>query len=93
MPELLRLRQREYDELSARLLDRMADHFEGRAQDAAHGNGELQARLADALVNLEADASREVPPAKAQSLIALLRAIDDLTNRLSGEIAAEAAPG
>ena len=90
-PEPVRLRHRAYDELSARALERLADHFEGRLQDGTEGNGDLQERLADALRNVEAEASRELPPAKAQSLIALLHAIDDLTTLLGEEIAAKPA--
>jgi hypothetical protein len=70
------------------VLEQLADHIEGRAPGMVIGSAELRECLAEALRSVEAEASRHLPSAKAQSLIALLRAIDDLTNQLREKIAA-----
>lgn len=88
VPEAVRLRQKAYDELSARVLEQLADHIEGRAPDSTPGV-ELHESLTKALENVEAASSREMEPAKGRSLITLLRAIDDLTSRLAEEMAAD----
>jgi multidrug resistance protein MdtO len=89
VPEAVRLRQRNYDELSARMLEQLADRLEGQAPDINPGGIELRESLTEALQNVEAVASRELEPAKGQSLITLLRAVDDLTSRLVEGMAAD----
>jgi multidrug resistance protein MdtO len=89
VPDAVRLRQWAYDEFSAGMLDQVADRLEGREPSGTPERGELQKSSAEALDNLEAEASRELPTAKAQSLITLLRAIDDLTTRVWKQMATD----
>ncbi len=89
IPEPVRLRLQEYDALSASELEQLANRVESGVPEMTVSHRHMRERLADALLNVESEASRELPPAKAQSLIALLHAIADLTSRLSAEIVAE----
>ncbi len=89
VPDAVRLRQWAYDEFSAGMLDDVADRLEGREPSGTPEKDELQKSSAEALDNLEAEASRELPTAKAQSLITLIRAIDDLTTRVRKQMAAD----
>ena len=86
--ETVRLRQEVYDDVSARMLEEMADQIENQIPGIGSGpehSDELKRRLHEA----EAEASREVPRPQAQSFLTLLHGIDALTNSPDAEIATE----
>ena len=85
LPETVRLRQEAYDEVSARMLEEMADRMEGRAPAITSGAQLLKQTLHD----VEAEASRELPAGQAQSFVTLLREIDVLTCSLAAQVAKE----
>ena len=89
VPETVCIRQQAYDEVSARILEEMADRIDDRAPQIASDAEQPHGRLKQMLRDAEAEASRELPAAQAQSFVALLREIDALTNSLAAEIAAE----
>ena len=89
VPESVRLRQQAYDEVSARMLEEMADRIETREPAIESGAEELHESLDRTLHEADAEASRELPAAQAQSLVTLLRKIDALTNSLAGDVARE----
>ena len=89
LPEAVRLRQQAYDEVSAGMLEEMADRIDGRAPAMTSGAEGPQELLKHALHDVEAEASRELPAARAQSFVSLLREIDVLTNSLAADIATE----
>jgi len=87
LPEGVRLRQQAYDEHSARMLEEMADRIEGNAAPATESvedSHELLNRMVEAI---QGDDSAELPPARAQSFVTLIRHIDDLTTCLASGIA------
>jgi len=89
LPESVRLRQQAYDEHSARMLEEMADRIDGREPQIAGGAEQPHELLKRTLDEAQAEASRELPAAQAQSFVTLLRGIDGLTNSLAAEIATE----
>ncbi|HVP00286.1 MAG TPA: FUSC family protein [Bryobacteraceae bacterium] len=89
VPEPVRLRQQAYDEASARMLEEIADRIEDREPAIASGAEEVHEALKRTLHDVEAEASRELPALRAQSFVALLSAIDTLTNSLAAEIKME----
>ncbi len=83
LPETLRLRQQEYDENSARILEDLADWIEGSAVPAAN-----RVEASHELVNRTVDAIQgELPTEPAQSFTTLLHGIDGLTTSLASGIA------
>jgi len=88
LPDAVCLRQEAYDDVSARMLEEMADRIENQIPGIGTGveqRGELTRRLHET----EAEASREMPRPQAQSFLTLLHGIDALTNSLAAEIATE----
>jgi hypothetical protein len=86
LPESVRLRQKVYDEASARLLEQTADRIEVQPQIASNA-GQPEELLKRTLHDAEAEALRQLPAAQAQSFVTLLRQIDALTTCLAAEIA------
>jgi multidrug resistance protein MdtO len=91
MPDSIRLRQRAYDEASARMLEEMADRVEGREHRVGSGAEEMRELIRRTLQDVEAAAKRELPAAQAHSFVTLLGEIDGLTHFLAGQIATETA--
>ncbi|HTR37564.1 MAG TPA: FUSC family protein [Bryobacteraceae bacterium] len=87
LPESVRLRQQVYDEVSAGLLEQTADRIDDQAPEIGSSDEQRQELLKRTLGDVEAEASRELPAAQAQSFLTLLREIDALTNCLAAEIA------
>jgi len=87
LPEPVRARQQAYDEHAARILEEMADRiehntpFEPNTVEASH---EFLNRTVEAI---HAEQPAGLPAGRAQSLITLLRGIDDLTTCLASETA------
>jgi multidrug resistance protein MdtO len=89
LPESVRLRHQAYDEHSARMLEEMADRIEhdaSRPQNSVERSHEL---LNITVQGIPAEESGQLPSGRAQSFVAVLRAIDGLTTSLASEIAAE----
>jgi hypothetical protein len=89
LPESVRLRHQAYDEHSARMLEEMADRIEhdaSRPQDSVERSHEL---LNITVQGIPAAESGQLPSGRAQSFVAVLRAIDGLTTSLASDIAAE----
>jgi len=91
LPDVVRLRQEAYDEVSARMLEEMADRVEGRPHRTG-GSAEETSELArHKRQDAEAAAKQELPAARGHSFVTLLGEIDSLTNSLAGQIATETA--
>src|SRR5271165_4687149 len=86
LPESVRLRQKAYDEVSARLLEQTADQIDDQTPQIGSRVEQPHDLLKQTLHDVEAEASRELPVAQAQSFVTLLRQIDALTNCLAAEI-------
>jgi multidrug resistance protein MdtO len=89
LPQSVRLRQRDYDEHSAGMLEQMADavaHNAPEPEDGVERSRELLTTVARAI---EAEPSPQLPPSRAQSFMTLLQGIDSLTTSLTVEIAAQ----
>ncbi len=86
LPESVRLRQQEYDEHSAQMLEEMADRIENNTQHTSNGvdSRELFSRTLDAV---EREQPAQLPTGRAQMFVELLRGIDALTTSLASEIA------
>jgi multidrug resistance protein MdtO len=91
VPASVRLCQQAYDEVSARMLEEMADRVEGRERQVGSGADEMGELIRRKLQDAEAAAKRELPVAQAHSFVTLLGEIDGLTNSLAGQIATETA--
>jgi multidrug resistance protein MdtO len=78
LPESVRLKQREYDDHSARMLEEMADYIESNAAPAPNRIERSHEMLNATLEGLQ----------PGESLAALLRTIDALTISLAADIAA-----
>jgi multidrug resistance protein MdtO len=89
LPDAVRLRQEAYDDVSARMLEEMADRIEKQLLGITTGPEELQQLLNRRLHDTDAEALRELPVAQAKSFVALLHGIDALTHSLATEVAAE----
>jgi multidrug resistance protein MdtO len=87
VPETVSLKQQAYDEVSARVLEEIADRIEHGEPAIASGAGGLHELMEQTLHDAEAEASRQLPAARAQSFASLLHEIDGLTNCLAAEIA------
>jgi multidrug resistance protein MdtO len=88
LPDAVCLRQEAYDDVSARMLEEMADRIENQIPGIGTG-AEQRDELTRRLHETEAEASRELPRPQAQSFLTLLHGIDALTNSLAAEIAIE----
>jgi len=86
LPERIRLRQKAYDEASARFLEQTADRIDRQTPQIGSRVEQPHDLLKQTLHDVEAEASRELPVAQAQSFVTLLRQIDALTNCLAAEI-------
>jgi len=89
LPDAVRLRQEAYDDVSARMLEEMADRIEKPLLGITTGPEELQQLLNLRLHDTDAEALRELPVAHAKSFVTLLHGIDALTHSLATEVAAE----
>jgi multidrug resistance protein MdtO len=89
LPDAIRLRQEAYDDVSARMLEEMADRVDGREHQAGGDAQETRELVRLKLQDAEAAARRELPAAQAQSFVTLLGGIDSLTSSLAGQIATE----
>jgi hypothetical protein len=90
LSETARIRQSEYGERSARVLEEMADAIEHRSTGmkvTASHSSQLLHRVLDAC---RTEQSERVPAGRVESFAALLREIDGLTASLAKEIAMEA---
>lgn len=86
MPEAIRLRQQEYDEHSARILEHLADRVEGNTSpptDRVEVSHEL---LNSTIEAIRHEQPEQLPTGRAQSFTTLLQRIDNLTNCLVSEI-------
>jgi multidrug resistance protein MdtO len=88
-PESIRVRQAAYDERSADMWEEMADRIEGHRPNMAGGLEDSTDLLKQTIEEAEAEQSRGLPAAQAQSFTTLLRGIDGLTAALASEVAAE----
>jgi multidrug resistance protein MdtO len=88
-PESIRVRQAAYDERSADMWEEMADRIEGHRLSTAGGLEDSTDLLKRTIEEAEAEQSRGLPAAQAQSFTTLLRGIDGLTAALASEVAAE----
>jgi hypothetical protein len=91
-PEIVRHRQRAYDEQSARMLEEMADCIEGDRPANVRGPDESAELLKWTIEETLAAQSRGLLDGRAQSFIALMLGIDGLMRSFASEIAAECGP-
>ena len=88
LPESVRSRQQHYDEASASELEQMADQIEcsgARVDSVIDKSQESSTRK---LELLEAEASRQLPAMRADSLLRLIQSMDRLTNSVAADISA-----
>jgi multidrug resistance protein MdtO len=88
LPENVRLRHREYDDHSARILDEMADRLEYYATPPQASVGRSHELLNTMVQEIQAEESSQLPAGRIQSFVTLLRAIDGLTTSLASDMAA-----
>jgi multidrug resistance protein MdtO len=88
LPEPIRLAQQAYDDRSAQMLDEMAGRIEGSVPQAGTAS-EDAFELLEKTVQAYYEESQQPPTAHVWSFTTLLRGIDNLTNSLAAEIAAE----
>jgi multidrug resistance protein MdtO len=86
LPESVRARLEAYDEVSARIMDEIADRIDRQAPDAAGKTAELDELLEEKLHDAEAAASEELTVAQFHSFVTLLEAIDKLTRSVAAKI-------
>jgi multidrug resistance protein MdtO len=86
LPEAVRLRQEAYDDVSARMLEQMADRIEKPVSGTVSETQELQQLLDRRLEDTGDEARRGLPVARAESLLTLLHGIDSLTNSLAKDV-------
>ena len=91
LPDSVRLRQQAYDEHSARMLEEMADSIDSNAASATNNVEESQELLNRMLEAIQGEQPAQLPPARAQSFITLIRGIDRVTTCLASEITRDAA--
>jgi len=90
LPEMLRIQLEAYDNDSARLLEKMADWIEcdePQSTDRREISAESPTRTA---ARIASEAVAQLPPSRAQSLMSLLRGIDEVTTVLAKEIMSHA---
>ena len=86
LPEVLRVQLETYDSDSARLLEKMADWVERNGPQLTDRR-EIPAERPNGTAELiAAEAATQLPPGRAQSLIGLLRGIDEVTTVLAREV-------
>jgi multidrug resistance protein MdtO len=86
VPEMLRVQLETYDNDSARLLEKMADWIEcdePQSTDRREISDESANRTAERIAT---EAAAQLPPGRAQSLMSLLRGIDEVTTVLAREV-------
>ena len=89
-PTTVGVRQAAYDEQSARMLEDIADCIERDRLAIVRGSPDDSAELLKATIEETlAEVPRGLPAGQAQSFIALMRGIDELTRSLESEMAAE----
>jgi multidrug resistance protein MdtO len=91
VPASVRLCQQAYDEVSARMLEEMADRIEGRDLQIGSSAEATSVLARHKLQDAEAAAKQELPAAQGHSFVTLLGEIDSVTNSLAGQIAIETA--
>ena len=90
LPELLRAQLETYDSDSARLLERMADWVERNEPRLTDRGDILSERANKTAERIAAEAAAQLPPGRAQSLVSLLRGIDEVTTVLAKEVMSHA---
>jgi multidrug resistance protein MdtO len=93
LPEAVRIQLETYDNDSARLLEKMADWIEcnePQAIDRREISDESPNRTAERIAT---EAAAQLPPGRAQSLMSLLRGIDEVTTVLAREVMSRAFVG
>jgi multidrug resistance protein MdtO len=93
LPEAVRLSQQAYDDRSAGILEDIADRIEGNARQVGRESGTSLENLEQTVEACSAAEPQQMPQARVQSFIALLRGIDRLTTSLDEEIATAWASG
>jgi multidrug resistance protein MdtO len=86
LSEAVQRSQQAYDQLSARMLEEMADRIERVSSQESEDSSEL---LEQTIEKYCTEDSQQGPYAHVWSFPTLLRRIDSLTNSLAGEVAAE----
>jgi multidrug resistance protein MdtO len=85
MPDAVRLRQEAYDDVSARMLEEMADRID-KPHSGIENVAELHQVLDRRLHDTDAEALQVLPVRQAESFVTLLHGIDTLTNSLAMEV-------
>ena len=86
MPEVIRFRQQEYDEHSARILEQLADRVEGNISPATDRVEVSHELLNGTIEAIRHEQPEQLPSGRARSFTTLLQGIDNLTNCLVSEI-------
>jgi multidrug resistance protein MdtO len=89
VPDAVRSRQEAYDDVSARMLEEIADRIEEPVSSIATRAQDLRQLSKQKLLDSDAAASRELPATRAESFVTLLHRIDALTNSLAADVAIE----
>jgi multidrug resistance protein MdtO len=89
LPETVRLRQQEYDEHSARMLEEMAARIEHHPSPYPASIEHSHELLNKTIEAAEHQGLARLPAGQAQTFVTLLRGIDGLTTSLASEIPAE----
>ncbi len=91
LPEAVIVSLREYDECSARLLEKTADRMEGKTPEGMSVSTDSFALLGQVQDSCRADEARLLLSEHGGTFVPLLRQIDRLTSRLANEISMEMA--
>jgi multidrug resistance protein MdtO len=83
LPGAVRLCQEACDDVSARMLEKIADRIEKPASVTVASVEQLQQLLDKRLKETEAEALRELPVTRAEAFVKLLRGVDALTKSLA----------
>jgi multidrug resistance protein MdtO len=86
LPEAIRVSQQEYDDRSAEILEDIADRIEGKAHEVRPTPKDSLGPLEQSINAFGTD-GQQLPAARVQSFVTLLRGIDTLTSSLAKEIA------
>jgi hypothetical protein len=92
LPEVLRIQLETYDSESARLLEKMADWIEFDEPQSTDRRETSAARANATAERTAAEAAAQLPPGRAQSLMSLLRGIDEATTALAKEVMSQSCP-
>jgi hypothetical protein len=86
LPESVQLQQQAYDEHSARMLEELADRIDHNSPSSEDAVERSHGLLSRTIEEAERQKSTHLPQSHAESFIALLGRIDDLTTSLATEI-------